>query len=116
MKYYLAGLSNMLYTGSVGCFWKIHNTPEFDRWFGQQNEKNKQQIRKRLRNIELTGYFGNHKEIDSHLGVWELKWDSGRRIYYAYVSDKNILLLLGGNKNGQTKDITEAKKIYKKYQ
>jgi hypothetical protein len=27
----------------------------------------------------------------------------------------NILLLLGGNKNGQDKDIKQAKKIFRKY-
>jgi hypothetical protein len=32
-------------------------------------------------------------------------------VYYAYIPEKKILLLLGGNKNGQDKDIRQAKKI-----
>lgn len=46
--------------------------------------------------------------------IWELKWVGGRRIYYAYLPAQKILLLLGGNKNGQDKDIKQAKKIYAK--
>jgi len=44
--------------------------------------------------------------------VWELKFNDGRRIYYACIPDKNLLLLLGGNKNGQDKDIEKAKNIF----
>ena len=36
------------------------------------------------------------------------------RVYYAYIEEQNILLLLGGNKNGQNKDITRARKILSK--
>ena len=37
------------------------------------------------------------------------------RLYYAEIPEKEILLLLGGNKNGQDKDIRQAKKIFNKY-
>jgi putative addiction module killer protein len=68
---------------------------------------------KRLAAIELDGYFGDHKDLDS--GVYELRWKNGRRLYYAYIPESRIILLLGGNKNGQEKDITQAKKILKKW-
>jgi len=45
----------------------------------------------------------------------ELKWKNGRRVYYADIPEKKILLLLGGNKNGQDKDIRQAKKIFNKH-
>lgn len=34
---------------------------------------------------------------------------------FAYLAQENILLLLGGNKNGQDYDISQAKKILRKY-
>jgi len=71
------------------------------------------QIRERISHIQDEGYFGDHRDIDDN--VWELKWKSGRRIYYAYIPEKKILLLLGGNKNGQDKDIRQAKKILNKH-
>jgi putative addiction module killer protein len=46
-----------------------------------------------------------------------LKWGNGRRIYFTLVKDENdniIILLLGGNKNSQDKDIQRAKSILKK--
>ena len=96
--------------------WKIYTTPEFDKWFSNQTEKEKQQLRGRVSKIELQGHFGEHKTVSEDKTIWELKWKNGRRVYYAYIQEMQILLLLGGNKNGQTKDIREAKKIFKRYE
>lgn len=43
-------------------------------------------------------------------------FNDGRRIYYVIIPENNVLLLLGGNKNGQDKDIRQARKIYYKTQ
>lgn len=88
-------------------------TEEFSEWLTKQREKSKLQIRKRISNIELYGHFGSTNILED--GVFELKWKNGRRVYYAYLKELNVLLLLGGNKNGQNDDITEAKKILERY-
>lgn len=88
-------------------------TEEYSDWFEQQTAKTTIQIEKRLSKIETDGHFGNHKNLED--GVWELKWDNGRRLYYAEIPEQQILLLLGGNKNGQSKDIYYVKKILRKY-
>jgi putative addiction module killer protein len=93
--------------------YKIRKVPEYQAWFDEQAEKSKLQILKRLELIERDGYFGDHKLVNEP--VWELKWVNGRRVYYANLSQTEIMLLLGGNKNGQSKDITQAKRILKKY-
>lgn len=41
--------------------------------------------------------------------------EDGRRVYYVYLQDEEILLLLGGNKNGQSYDINQAKKILREH-
>ncbi len=87
--------------------------PEFEDWYNEQPLKSKFQIDDRLLHIVSDGHFGVHKDLTAE--VSELKWDSGRRIYYAYLAKEDILLLLGGNKNGQDKDIRKAKKIFRKY-
>lgn len=95
-------------------------TEEFEEWFNHETPRSQYQIDARLAKIRLDGYFGNYKSVSSHEKgilkdqIWELKFNDGRRIYYAYIPDKNILLLLGGNKNGQDKDITKAKNIFLK--
>lgn len=91
----------------------IYNTPEYDTWLCEQQAKSQVQIRQRISHIQDDGYFGDYKVIGEN--VWELRWKNGRRIYYAYIPDKKILLLLGGNKNGQDKDIQKAKNIFLKY-
>ena len=57
---------------------KIRRTPEFEKWFKKQTEKEKAQIDARLKNIELHNYFGDHKSLSE--GLLELRWKNGRRI------------------------------------
>lgn len=91
----------------------LYKTREYLEWIKGETEKSQVQIADRLSKIELEDYFGNHKFLGSC--VWELKWINGRRVYYAYLADLDIILLLGGNKNGQQKDISQAKRIFNKY-
>lgn len=98
--------------------YRLITTKEFLEWLNEENPRSRYQIDARLAKIRLDGYFGNHKSV-SHGDkgalkdqIWELKFNDGRRIYYAYIPEKNILLLLGGNKNGQDKDIKKAKNLF----
>ncbi len=88
-------------------------TSEYDKWLKKQTDLGKVQIELRLGRIVMDAHFGIHKYLSDN--VWELKWSNGRRVYYAYIPEKKILLLLGGNKNGQDKDVSRAKKLYEKY-
>ncbi len=92
--------------------YKIVTTKEFDNWYFEQSKKEKIQIDSRLIKIQNDGYFGITKDLEDDL--YELKWTGGRRIYFTYLQEQNILLLLGGNKNGQDKDINQARKILSK--
>ena len=87
-------------------------TTEFNEWLDEQPLKSRLQIEERLLHIACDGHFGTCKHLTDH--VWELKWANGRRVYYAYIAKYNVLLLLGGNKNGQSKDIKQAGKILRK--
>jgi putative addiction module killer protein len=93
--------------------YKILQTDEFEEWRESEPAKSQVQIAKRIENIKEEGHFGDHKHVRDH--VWELRWDNGRRVYYSLIPANQVLLLLGGNKNGQTKDINQAEKIYKEW-
>jgi len=86
----------------------------------QRPPRSSVQINKRLAMIKFEGHFGDHKSISFYEKrelkdkVWELRWSDGRRVYHAYIPEKKILLLLGGNKNGQSKDVSKAKALYLK--
>ena len=92
---------------------KIQRTPEFKEWFDIQTEKSKAQIDARLKNIELYNYFGDHKPLGESL--LELRWKNGRRIYYTLIKEEGItVILLGGFKNAQKKNIKKARQILKR--
>lgn len=93
--------------------YKIFNTPEYDEWLDEQTVKSQIQVRSRITNIQDEGHFGDRKELSD--GLCELRWKNGRRIYFAEIPERQVILLLGGNKNGQDKDIRQAKKIFNKY-
>ena len=90
----------------------LQRTLEFKKWFDAQTEKSKAQIDARLKNIELYKYFGDSKVLGERL--LELRWKNGRRVYYMLIKKKTIILILGGFKNAQKRNIKEARKILKR--
>ncbi len=93
--------------------YKILITDQFDEWLKHETARSRVQIAKRIENVREEGHFGDHKQLRDH--IWELRWENGRRIYYSVIQESQVLLLLGGNKNGQTKDINQAEKVYKEW-
>jgi putative addiction module killer protein len=91
---------------------EIHSTAEFDSWLSDLPLKEELQIRKRLYSLENEGHFGDCKYLDDAL--FELRWKNGRRVYFVKISDRAIVLLLGGRKNAQEKEIKKAKLLFKR--
>ena len=94
--------------------YRILKDPEFDDWMMLRTKKERLQIHERLDKIATEGHFGDHKSVTDDNSVWELRWENGRRVYYSYLPKTTILILLGGNKNGQKKDITKTTNILSK--
>ena len=71
-------------------------------------------IRLRLDRVRL-GNLGDYRSVGE--GVYELKIDfgPGYRIYYGRSLDQIILLLYGGDKGSQEKDIQKAKECWRDY-
>lgn len=61
------------------------------------------------------GNFGKYRDL--HSGVIELKEDfgPGYRIYFGLDGDDLIILLIGGDKGSQDRDITKAKEYWADY-
>jgi len=85
----------------------IQKLEGYTEWFKSHSPKFQAQIEKRLAKIEQEGHFGHIRDLDD--GLFEIKFNNGARIYYARTGIAEITLLLGGNKNGQSKDIKRAK-------
>lgn len=69
----------------------------------------------RITRIEKTGNFGICEPVGD--GVFELKLDfgPGYRIYFGYKTDTVLVLLFGGHKKGQQKDIDKAQEYWCEY-
>lgn len=74
----------------------------------------RRRILKRLRMVEQ-GHFGDCKSVGE--GITELRFffGSGYRVYLGEAANHMVLLLTGGDKASQTKDIKQAKAYWKAY-
>ncbi len=75
----------------------------------------KAKINQRLDRIQI-GNLGDCKSVGD--GVYELRIDygSGYRIYFSQIGSVVILLLYGGNKSTQNRDIRKAKEYWRDYE
>lgn len=96
--------------------YQIPNGDEpFTRWFNSIRDATvRRRIQARLIAIEA-GNFGDRKSVGD--GVWELRlaFGPGYRIYYGEVDNTVVLLLCGGDKSSQGRDIERAKIYWKEY-
>ena len=90
---------------------QVLRSQEFNEWFECQTETVQSLVLARLHRISVDGHFGTTNHFD---GLIELKWKSGLRVYTARIGQMVIVVVGGGNKNGQNKDIQKAKKVLNK--
>lgn len=63
----------------------------------------------------MQGNLGDYKSLGEDLYELRLHFGSGYRIYYGELEDIIILLLCGGDKSTQSRDIIKAKNYFKEY-
>ena len=86
----------------------LRSTKRYNRWFaGLKDSKTKVKILARLNRTE-NGNFGDFKHVSENLFELRFFFAGGLRIYYTIHNDKVILLLAGGDKSTQAKDIAKA--------
>jgi putative addiction module killer protein len=92
----------------------IEKSEEFDKWLRRLKDlRAKAKILFRIQKIENAEHFGDCEPVGH--GIRELKVDyaKGYRIYFVEVDGKIIILLFGGDKSTQKRDIQKAKEILK---
>lgn len=98
---------------------QYHQTPSgrepFTEWYDSLRDlKTQNRIDKRLERIER-GNLGEYKSVGD--GVFELilNFGPGYRIYFGEVDRTIVLLLCGGGKRSQDRDIERAKNYWLQY-
>lgn len=71
-------------------------------------------ISNRINRIK-TGNLGDWKPIEDGVRELRLHYGSGYRIYYSELNNILLLLLCGGDKGSQNRDIKKAKEYLKDY-
>ncbi|PKO12197.1 MAG: addiction module antitoxin RelB [Chloroflexi bacterium HGW-Chloroflexi-10] len=87
---------------------EIRETDTFKKWFTSLKDKSaRARIAVRIRRVSL-GNFGDVEPIGK--GVSELKIDygAGYRVYFVKQGNLIVILLCGGDKSTQPKDIQKA--------
>lgn len=87
---------------------------QFNNWFDKLNSIAAAKVTVAITRMEH-GNFSKSKALGA--GVWENKIDfgPGYRVYYGKEGDEIIILLVGGTKKKQQKDIEIAKAFWKEY-
>jgi len=89
----------------------------FNQWLSDLDSKAKNIILTRIARIKI-GNLGDCKSIKGATGIWELRIDHGPgyRIYFGKKGLYLIVLLIGGDKGSQNRDIAKAKRYWALYQ
>lgn len=89
----------------------------YTEWEASLDRQVRTRIDARLARIRLTGNLGDFKSVSD--GVYELRLDfgPGYGVYFRFDKQKNklIILLAGGSKRNQSKDITKAKEYWREH-
>lgn len=99
----------IIYSTSTG------NEP-YSTWEDQLDTKTQAKVKNRLDRIRL-GNFGDAKVIKGCEGIHELRIDygPGYRIYFGKQGTTIVILLTGGDKGSQNRDIAKAKRYWLDY-
>lgn len=96
---------------------EVLQTDEFAKWLKRlKNADARARILVRIQRLSLTKNFGDAKPVGD--GVYEMRIDygPGYRLYYTKRGNELVLLLIGGDKSTQQKDIAKAKKLNREYE
>lgn len=103
------------------CLWHIsvlrlpNGKEPFQDWIKKLDPTHRASIRVVIDRLADGGTKKNLKSLGDH--VFEIKIDRGPgfRVYFGFIRNEIILLLLGGHKSSQSRDIAKAKEYWRKY-
>jgi putative addiction module killer protein len=89
----------------------VRETEYFKTWIRSlKDRQTKQIINARIRRIS-TGNFGDSKPAGNGVSELRIDYGPGYRVYYIRRGDELVILLCGGDKSTQGRDIETAKQI-----
>jgi putative addiction module killer protein len=94
---------------------EIVQSEEFERWIAKLRDLRAQlRIRARIEHLS-SGNSGDSKSVGEGIGELRIDYGPGYRVYFLQRGEVLIVLLCGGDKSTQDKDIKQAKSIAKRW-
>lgn len=91
----------------------IEQSGAFRKWLVKLKDRRARSIIAGRISRLSSGLFGDVKPIGNGLSELRIDYGPGYRVYYLNHGDTLILLLCGGDKGSQSRDIAKAKQIAK---
>lgn len=89
----------------------VRQTETFAKWLRSLHDSNaKLRIAARMKRMAF-GNFGDVKPVGSGVSEMRVDYGPGYRVYFVQRGGTVVILLCGGDKRTQDKDITEAKRL-----
>jgi putative addiction module killer protein len=93
--------------------WTIRQSEAFAKWFGALKDRRaKDRIAQRIVRVQA-GLIGDVKAVGAGVSELRIDYGPGYRIYFCRREEEVILLLCGGDKSTQDRDIRDAKSMAK---
>ncbi|MDR2428917.1 MAG: type II toxin-antitoxin system RelE/ParE family toxin [Candidatus Margulisbacteria bacterium] len=94
---------------------RVETTEIFDKWFVKLKDINVKAIVRKNIDRMIKGNLGEARFVGD--GVFEKKIDygAGYRLYFVNKNNSWIILLCGGDKSTQKRDIVKAKELKKRW-
>jgi putative addiction module killer protein len=90
---------------------EIRETETFQKWFsGLGDDRAKRRIDMRIKRLTI-GNPGDVESVGEGVSEMRIFYGPGYRVYFKNTGKEIIILLCGGDKSTQSKDIEKAKKL-----
>ena len=94
---------------------KANGVAPFNNWLESlKDRKARAIVRTRINRIRL-GNLGDCKPVGEGVSELRIKFGAGYRVYFGQEEDTIIILLSGGDKSSQSRDIKQAKQYWQDY-
>ena len=91
---------------------EVRQTEVFVEWLARLSDNTAARIVTRIRRIE-TGNFGDAKSVGGGVSELRIDYGSGYRVYFTRRGNTIMILLCGGDKKTQRRDIAKAQQMAK---
>lgn len=92
---------------------EVRQSAVFTKWLDELRDRNARvRIAVRMRRLEF-GNYGDVKPVGEGVSEMRITYGPGYRVYFVLAGKMVVVLLCGGDKSSQDRDIAQAKQMAK---